>query len=113
MSMTTVQIVEAIRGATNGTFIGRYGTMTLMGWIPEFDSQGRPLNCDPNYIDSSVRIEDKEYFITRKGWHVFIWNQRCCRTACWREDKEKFILAEVDLTPDYVKEYYNKKEGTI
>ena len=108
--MTTEQIVEAIRTATNGTFVGLRGCKTLMGWIPTFDSQGRMLNCDPNYKDSSVNIEGKEYYLTRKGWHVYIWNQQCRYNTVWREDVEKYILAEVDLTPDYVKEYYKEKE---
>ena len=108
--MTTEQIVEAIRTATNGTFVGFRGSQTLMGWIPTFDSQGRMLNCDPNYKDSSVNVEGKEYYLTRKGWHVYIWNQQCRYNTVWREDVEKYILAEVDLTPDYVKEYYKEKE---
>ena len=108
--MTTEQIVEAIRIATNGTFVGLYGCSTLMGWTPRFDSQGRMLNCDPNYKDSSVNIDGTEYYLTRKGWHVYIWNQQCRYNTVWREDVEKYILAEVDLTPDYVKEYYKEKE---
>ena len=31
--MTTEQIVEAIRTATNGTFVGLRGRKTLMGWM--------------------------------------------------------------------------------
>ena len=108
--MNKEQIVEAIRFATGGTFVGNGGTKTCMGWIPDYDSQGRPLNCDPNYIDSRIRIEGQYYYITRKGWHVYIWNQPCSYCSVWSEYRDKYILAEVDLTPDYVKEYYDKKK---
>jgi hypothetical protein len=48
--------------------------------------------------------------MTRKGWHVYIWNQPCSYTTVWKKDRDEYILAEVDLTPDYVKEYYANKE---
>ncbi len=108
--MEKQQIVEAIRLATNGTFVGRNGIRTCMGWIPEYDRQGRPLNCDPNYIDSIVCIEGQDYYMTRVRWHVYIWNQRCLRTTVWAKDRDRYILAEVDLTPDYVKEFYANKD---
>lgn len=108
--MNKEQIVEAIRFATGGTFVGNGGFSTCMGWIPDYDSQGRPINCDPNYRDSSIRIEGHDYHMTRKGWHVYIWNQPCSYGTVWAKDRDKYILAEVDLTPDYVKEYYANKE---
>ena len=112
--MDKEKIVEAIRLATNGTFIGYGQSSTCMGWIPEYDRQGRLLNCDPNYIDSTVRIEGKDYYMTRVGWHVYIWNQPCSYCTVWNKDRDKYILAKTDLTPDYVKEYYyaKKKEET-
>lgn len=108
--MNKEQIVEAIRLATGGTFVGGDSVKTCMGWHPDYDRQGRPLNCDPNYIDSSIRIEGKDYYITKVGWHVYIWKQLRTRHTVWMEDRDKYILAEVDLTPDYVKEYYTNKE---
>lgn len=108
--MNKEQIVEAIRLATNGEFVGRNGVKTCMGWIPAYDRQGRLLNCDPNYIDSTVMIEGQDYYMTRVGWHVYIWNEPRSRSTVWEEDRDKYILAEVDLTPDYVKEYYSNKE---
>ena len=108
--MNKEQIVEAIRTATNGTFVGFSGVKTCMGWIPEYDSLGRPLNCDPNYIDSTIRIDGQDYYITKVKWHVYIWNQPCSRCTVWKKDRDKYILAEVDLTPDYVKEYYDNKD---
>ena len=83
-----------------------------MGWKPNYDCLGRPLNCDPNYIHSVIRIEGTDYYVTRTGWNVFIWNQPCGYSTCWKDDRDKYILAEVDLTPDYVKEYYKNKEET-
>jgi hypothetical protein len=113
--MNKEQIVEAIRLATGGAFIGYGGYTTCMGWSPNYDSQGRLLNCDPNYRDSNIRIEGKDYHMTRVGWHVYIWNQPCSYCTVWKEDRDKYILAEVDLTPDYVKEYYAnmKKEEAV
>lgn len=107
--MDKEQIVEAIRRATNGTFIGtRYGS-TGLNWTPKYDCMGRPLNCDPNYIDSTVIIDEKYYFITRIGWEAIIWNQACNYTTYWKKDRDDFILARVDLTPEHVKEYYRNR----
>jgi hypothetical protein len=108
--MNKEQIVEAIRNATYGTFVGYGGYTTCMGWLPNFDSQGRPLDCDPNYRDSSIRIEGQDYHMTKVGWHVYIWNQPRSYQTVWAKDRDKYILAEVDWTPDYVKEYYANKE---
>lgn len=98
------KLIEAIRNATNGTFIGEYVSHTLMGWTPNFDDKGRPLNCDPNYYDSSIFINGKEYYMTRKGWKVCIWKDGTCNycTMMFGNYEDK-VLAEVDLTPEYIK----------
>ena len=56
-SEETKKIVEAIRTATNGTFVGEYCTSTLLGWVPRYDEQGRPLNADPNSKHSTITID--------------------------------------------------------
>ena len=97
----TKRIVEAIRTATNGTFIGEYCTSTLIGWVPRYDEQGRPLNADPNSKYSIITIDGKTYPITRQGWHAYVYNHK----------KHSLLLAEVDLRPDYVKEYEAEMEA--
>lgn len=95
-SEETKKIVEAIRTATNGTFIGEYCTSTLLGWVPHYDEQGRPLNADPNTKHSNITIDGTDYLITRKGWHAYVFKPT---------KQNAMLLAEVDLRPDYVKEY--------
>lgn len=112
--MNKNEIIEEIRKVSNGTFIGKFGFTTLLGWTPKYDEQGRPLNCDPNYIDSSFKIDNKIYYVTKVGWKVYIWNKFKRYTNVWKKNNEEDILALIDLTPDYVKEYYKeiKNENT-
>lgn len=106
--MTTEEIVEAIKLASNGSFIGDHCISTLMGWIPNYDKKGRPLNCDPNYKDSEFVIEGQTYKVTRHGWMVIIWEGDGRYTKLLGGIPDKGILAKIDLTPDYVKEYKEK-----
>lgn len=108
--MTTEEIVEAIRNASNGTFIGEYCSSTLMGWTNEYDELGRLVTCDPNYKDSIFTICGRDYHVTRHGWYVVIWKGKggYCRLLN-RVKPIDSILVEIDLTPDYVKKYRNKK----
>ena len=96
----TKRIVEAIRTATNGTFIGEHCTSTLLGWVPRYDEQGRPLNADPNTKHSSITIDETDYLITREGWHAYV----------FKPTKHALLLAEVDLRLYYVKEYESEIE---
>lgn len=108
--MTTEEIVEAIRNASNGSFIGDYSMSTCMGWKREYDEKGRPVTCDPNYKDSTFNICGREYRVTRYGWHVVIWKNEggYCRLLSKVKPVDD-ILAEIDLTPDYVEEYWSRK----
>ena len=100
-SEETKRIVEDIRTATNGTFIGEHCSSTLLGWVPHYDEQGRPLNADPNTKHSNITINETDYLITRKGWHAYV----------FKPTKHALLLAEVDLRPDYVKEYEAEMEA--
>ena len=100
-SEETKRIVEAIRTATNGTFIGEHCSSTLLGWLPRYDEQGRPLNADPNSKHSSITIDGTDYPISRQGWYAYVYNPT----------KHTLLLAEVDLRPDYVKEYEAEVEA--
>ena len=64
-SEETKRIIEANRTATNGTFIGEYCSSTLVGWVPRYDEQGRPLNADPNLKHSTITIDGTDYPIKR------------------------------------------------
>ena len=107
--MTNKEIVEAIRKATDGEFIGSGGMSTLMGWFRKYDDRGRPLNADPNYKDSEVIIDGVTYRLTRTGWYACVWNPKytkACYTWWWLDDRENYMIdGIIDLRPDYVKEY--------
>ena len=108
-----VKLIETIRTATNGTFIGSGVISTLMGWFDEYDEQGRLVTCDPNYKDSTVTIDGTTYRITRVGWYAYIWKpeyEKACYTWCWLPNRETYMISKVDLRPDYVKEWQEKKD---
>ena len=67
------KLIEAVRVATNGTFIGERAISTLMGWSKVYDDEGRLITPDPNYIDSSITIDDITYKITKHKWNAYIW----------------------------------------
>lgn len=118
--MTTEQIVNAIRNATNGTFVGEFCTSTLMGWMRIYDEEGREVTCDPNYKESTINIAGNNYTIIRKGWEAYIFKPeytgKAHYTTLWadKEVKDKMILTVVDLQPDYVKAYWERhKNDTV
>ena len=134
-SEETKKIVEAIRTATNGTFVGEYCSSTLLGWIPRYDEQGRPLNADPNSKHSTITIDGTDYPITRQGWHAYVYKptkhnadpnsnpskvtvdgtnylitNQGLDTRLYNPTKHALLLAEVDLRLYYVKEYEEEME---
>ena len=97
--MNKEQLIEAVRNATNGSFIAPNGMVTCLGWIQEYDALGRPLRGDPNIHNGQIRIDGKNYRLVTSSFH------------CTIEDFETGeTLAEVDFTPDYIKEYYSGKQ---
>lgn len=113
--MEKEQIIEAIRNATNGAFINGSCLSTLMGWQQKYDEQGRPLRADPNYKDSTITIADEIYPMTRHGWYAYIWkpNSRGNYMFVVRRrdfDINPYLIAKVDLRPDYAKEYEENKK---
>lgn len=118
--MTTEQIVNAIRTATNGTFIGEFYTTTLMGWMRIYDEEGREVTCDPNYIESTINIDGNEYGIVKHEWKTYIFKPEfkdyANRLSLWGDEKKlkKMVLSIIDDEPDYVKAYWEKhKNDTI
>ena len=112
--MTDQEMIEAIRKATNGEFVGSGGLSTLMGWIDKYDEQGRLLTANPNYRNSEVTIGDTTYKITRVGWYACVWNpkyEKACYTWWWLKNREDYMIGcEIDLRPDYVKEWQEKRK---
>lgn len=104
-SLTADEITEALRNITGGSF-EMPGTTTLLGWNPQYDKHGRPLNTDPNYKDYSVNIEGTDYNVTKHGWHVYVWEPgyNGQYTSLWINNCMDHVLAHIDLTPDYLKE---------
>lgn len=94
-------ISEALKKITQNFTKGFYQS-TFLGWIPNYDNQGRPLNCDPNYKDGTATIEGKTYWFTRHGWKVRVWDRMAMYTD-FMSNKNDFI-EEIDLTPDYILE---------
>lgn len=77
---------------------------TLLGWTPKYDVQGRPLNCDPNFKDGTATVDGKQYWFTRRGWTVRIWDRKSRYTDFMANTPD--FIEEVDLTPDYLKPDY-------
>ena len=112
----TKRIVEAIRTATNGTFIGEHCSSTLLGWRPIYDEQGRPLNANPNSKHSTITIDGTVYPISRQGWYAYVYKAPklasfATKYNFYNPTKHALLLAEVDLRPDYVKEYEAEVEA--
>ena len=64
-NMESEKIVEAIRKATNGTFLPERHSSTLLGWTKVYDEEGREVSVDPNTKEGRIQIMDKSYLITR------------------------------------------------
>lgn len=60
-------ILELIRNITNNFDENTFKETTLMGWVPQFDTQGRPLNADPNYLSGSIDIDGQTYYYIKRG----------------------------------------------
>lgn len=110
--ITNEELKEALYNATNGTY-AMPGTTTLMGYIKEYDEQGREVSVDPNYLDYDINICGTNYKITKHKWDVYVWKpefQKANYTWCWNDNVEEYVLAIIDTKPDYVREYEQKQE---
>lgn len=113
--MTIEELKEALYNATNGTYI-MPGTTTLMGYIKEYDEQGREVSVDPNYLDYDINICGTNYMITKHKWRVYVWKpefRKANYTWCWKDNVEEYVLTIIDTKPDYVKEYEAKQEAAF
>ena len=88
--MDTEKLLQAIERATGGSFIPERYSSTCLGWLQNYDEEGRPLNCDPNIKTGEITIGGETYTLSRAGWHVSV-------------KKNGKIITTKDLTPDYLK----------
>lgn len=102
------KIIELLKSKTNNFTTG-FTSTTCMGWVQEYDEEGRPLLYDPNYKDGSVTISGRDYYFTRHGWYVYIWKDKGSYTMTWSDRCNDFLLTKLDLSPDYVKEFRRSK----
>lgn len=65
-------IVETIRKITNNTFVHGCYISTAMFYEPKYDIEGKQINANPNWIESSITIEDKTYKLIKCGWDIWI-----------------------------------------
>lgn len=94
------EVVEILKVITKN-FEQGFNSSTLLGWQQNYDEQGRELRADPNYKSGHAVLFSKNFFFVRKEWTVRIWD-RPARYLDFMNHAEDFI-AEVDLTPDYLK----------
>ena len=99
--MDKEQLINAVRNATHGSFIGPDGMVTCLGWTQEYDALGRPLRGDPNTHTSRIKIDGKFYILRTREFE--------CKITDPETDEE---LAVVDFTPDYIKEYREKRKNS-
>lgn len=95
------KIIETLKKVTDNFETG-FHSSTCMGWKPNYDLEGRPLNCDPNFRDGNITIEGKEYFFVRKGWWVLVWDKYADYLHAMKGEKD--YIAKVDLRPNYLKQ---------
>ena len=96
--MNKEQLINAVKNATNGTFTPPSGIKTCLGWEQEYDELGRPLRGDPNTITGEIKIAGKYYGLKTTEFHCKI-----------KDLDTNETLAEVDFTPDYIREYREKR----
>lgn len=108
------RIVRAIGKATGGEFFMDSFGSTMMGGGPDvYDEEGRLVSVDPNWKFGKINIEGTTYPVVRKGWHVWIFKPEypdATYTWCWKEDRDKYVLTDFSIEPDYVVAYRERKD---
>jgi len=94
-------LVSMIKEFTNNFTTG-FDATTLMGWFPNFDGEGRPLNADPNHQWGKIEVNGKPIWIVKCGWKVGISLKPMDRFY-----DEGLFYTVVDLTPKHLKDGKN------
>ena len=109
-------VVVAIGIITNGEYVAKNYSTTMMYSGDEYDEKGRKVSADPNYKSGKINVCGKTYPLVRKGWDVYIWKpeyQDATYTWTWKKDCDKYLFAKISLMPDYVRRYKERKENEI
>ena len=109
-------VVVAMGIITNGEYVAKNYSTTMMYSGDEYDEKGRKVSADPNYKSGRINVCGKTYPLVRKGWDVYIWKpeyQDATYTWTWKKDCDKYLFAKISLMPDYVRIYEERKENEI
>ena len=109
-------VVVAMGIITNGEYVAKNYSTTMMYSGDEYDEKGRKVSADPNYKSGRINVCGKTYPLVRKGWDVYIWKpeyQDATYTWTWKKDCDKYLFAKISLMPDYVRRYKERKENEI
>ncbi len=83
---------------------GNTGTLTtLLGWIPEFNSEGLPLNANPNKQVSKTKINNETYVIVKCGWQINIYKPIDNEIELMPNMHYGKHVYSIDTTPSYLK----------
>ena len=107
-------VVVAMGIITNGEYVAKNYSTTMMYSGDEYDEKGRKVSADPNYKSGRINVCGKTYPLVRKGWDVYIWKpeyQDATYTWTWKKDCDKYLFAKISLMPDYVRRYKERKEN--
>ena len=107
-------VVVAMGIITNGEYVAKNYSTTIMYSGDEYDEKGRKVSADPNYKSGRINVCGKTYPLVRKGWDVYIWKpeyQDATYTWTWKKDCDKYLFAKISLMPDYVRRYKERKEN--
>ena len=107
-------VVVAMGIITNGEYVAKNYSTTMMCSGDEYDEKGRKVSADPNYKSGRINVYGKTYPLVRVGWDVYIWKpeyQDATYTWTWKKDCDKYLFAKISLMPDYVRRYKERKEN--
>jgi hypothetical protein len=104
--MEDEKVVDLIQVAENLTKnFQNFDASTLMGWFPKHDSQGRPINADPNEQWTVFTFENVLAKVVRTEWMVGLYLSEKMMTqdqAMIKSLENWNKVAEIDLTPTYL-----------
>jgi hypothetical protein len=98
----TLKLINAMKIATDN-FKKGFASSTLIGWLQEYDLEGRITTADPNFKMGFITIDTTKYTFIKRRWLVKVWNV----DVDYNQFNKIEPLFEIDLTPDYL-----KKENT-
>lgn len=98
-----VKRVEHILRFRFNNFKTEFNESTLMGYIREFDAEGRPLRPDPNWQTDYCLIGEDRFTIIKQAWNVYIFKRVARYNELMGGNIPEDIFLQLDITPDYIK----------